>query len=128
MQDTSGGQILIDNQPGSSFSEDSLRQSTAVFSQENLIYQGFSLGENIGLGFPSLISDDEAIEAAAEKAGAKEVLKRMKDGANTILDPLVDYHHYNVRRQDSDHPLKKVLEELRRPVEVSGGERQRIAA
>ncbi|EKM79705.1 hypothetical protein AGABI1DRAFT_107098 [Agaricus bisporus var. burnettii JB137-S8] len=126
-QNTSG-EILIDNEPASSYPENSLRQSTAVLSQGNLIYPGFSLGENIGLGFSQLLSDEEALNIAAEKAGAKEVLKRMKDGANTILDPLEDYYEFNIKRQSEEHPLKKALEELRRPVEVSGGEKQRIVA
>ncbi|KAF7768394.1 hypothetical protein Agabi119p4_7637 [Agaricus bisporus var. burnettii] len=126
-QNTSG-EILIDNEPASSYPENSLRQSTAVLSQGNLIYPGFSLGENIGLGFSQLLSDEEALDIAAEKAGAKEVLKRMKDGANTILDPLEDYYEFNIKRQSEEHPLKKALEELRRPVEVSGGEKQRIVA
>ncbi|EKM79704.1 hypothetical protein AGABI1DRAFT_74849 [Agaricus bisporus var. burnettii JB137-S8] len=126
-QNTSG-EILIDNKPASSYSESSLRQSTAALSQENIVYRGFSLGENIGLGFSPLISDEQAIDLAAEKAGATEVLKRMKDGANTILDPLVEYHHFNVTKQSDDHPLRKILEEWRRPVEVSGGEKQRIVA
>lgn len=120
--------ILIDNEPASSYPESSLRQSMAVLSQGNLIYPGFSLGENIGLGFSRLMFDEAALAVAADKAGAKEVLKRMKDGANTVLDPLADYYDFNVRQQSEEHPLKKVLEDLRRPVEVSGGEKQRIVA
>lgn len=122
------GQVLIDNLPASSYSESSLRQSMAVLSQDNVIYPGFSLGENIGLGFSPLLSNTEALHVAARKAGAEEVLDRMKDGANTVLDPLPDYYEFNVKQQDKGHPLKKVLEELRRPVEVSGGEKQRIVA
>ncbi|KAF9440398.1 P-loop containing nucleoside triphosphate hydrolase protein, partial [Macrolepiota fuliginosa MF-IS2] len=104
------GQIFIDSVPALSYSEDSLRRSMAVLSQDNLIYPGFSLGENIGLGFTPLRSDAEALHSAAKKAGAAEVLARMKHG------------------KDTGHPLRKVLEELRRPVEVSGGEKQRIVA
>ncbi|KAF9445376.1 P-loop containing nucleoside triphosphate hydrolase protein, partial [Macrolepiota fuliginosa MF-IS2] len=122
------GQIFIDSVPASSYSEDSLRRSMAVLSQDNLIYPGFSLGENIGLGFTPLLSDTEALHSAAKKAGAAEVLARMKHGKDTVLDPLPSYHQFNVKDQDEGHPLKKVLEELRRPVEVSGGEKQRIVA
>jgi ABC-type multidrug transport system fused ATPase/permease subunit len=121
-------QILIDEKPASSYPESYLRQSMAVLNQDNLIYPGFSLGENIGLGFSALVSDEESINIAARKAGAKEVLERMKDGANTVLDPQLDVYEFNVKQQDKSHPLKKALEELRRPVEVSGGEKQRIVA
>jgi ABC-type multidrug transport system fused ATPase/permease subunit len=100
----------------------------AVLSQDIVIYPGFSLGENIGLGFSQLISDDKAVQDAAKKAGANEVLERMKEGANTVLDPLSEFYEFNIRQQDNQHPLKKALEGLRKPVQVSGGERQRIVA
>ncbi|EKM79647.1 hypothetical protein AGABI1DRAFT_120970 [Agaricus bisporus var. burnettii JB137-S8] len=122
------GELLMDDQPLSSYSETSLRQSMAVLSQDNTIYPGFSLGENIGLGFSPLISDDKTLQDAAKKAGAKEVLERMKEGANTVLDPLSKFYEFNIKQQDNLHPLKKALEELRRPIEVSGGEKQRIVA
>ncbi|XP_006462940.1 hypothetical protein AGABI2DRAFT_73076, partial [Agaricus bisporus var. bisporus H97] len=104
------GELLMDDQPLSSYSETSLRQSMAVLSQDNMIYPGFSLGENIGLGFSPLISDDKTLQDAAKKAGAKE------------------FYEFNIKQQDNLHPLKKALEELRRPIEVSGGEKQRIVA
>jgi ABC-type lipoprotein export system ATPase subunit len=47
---------------------------------------------------------------------------------STVLDPLSEYYQFNVREQDKDHPLRKLLEELRRPTQVSGGEKQRIVA
>jgi ABC-type thiamine transport system ATPase subunit len=100
----------------------------AVLSQDNLIYPGFSLGENIGLGYTPLREHESALEEAATKAGARLVLERMKDKMSTVLDPLSEYYQFNVREQDKDHPLKKVLEELQRPTEVSGGEKQRIVA
>jgi len=117
--------ILIDSIPASSYSESSLRRSMAVLSQDNVIYRGFSLGENIGLGFIPLLSDTDALHEAAEKACAEEVLARMTDGADAVLDPLTEYKSWNVTK---GHPLNKVLDKLRRPVEVSGGERQRIVA
>ncbi|KXN85020.1 Heavy metal tolerance protein [Leucoagaricus sp. SymC.cos] len=52
----------------------------------------------------------------------------MKKGTKTVLNPLTETYQFNVYAQDKDHPLKKVLEELQRPTEVSGGERQRIVA
>ncbi len=122
---SSSPSILIDSIPASSYSESSLRRSMAVLSQDNVIYPGFSLGENIALGFAPLLSDTDALHEAAEKACAEEVLARMKDGANTVLDPLQDYQQWNVPK---GHPFRKVLDGLRRPVEVSGGERQRIVA
>jgi ABC-type bacteriocin/lantibiotic exporter with double-glycine peptidase domain len=121
-------EILIDSLPASSYSERSLRRAMAILNQDNLIYRGFSLGENIALGYTPMASHQDAVMEAAKKAGAKEVLERMKEGTETILDPILDYHHFNVREQDKDHPMKKLLEEIRRKVEVSGGERQRIVA
>jgi len=124
-ESTSSPSILIDSIPASSYSNSSLRRSMAVLSQDNRIYPGFSLGENIGLGFTPLLSDTDAVHEAAGKACAEEVLARMKDGVGAVLDPLQDYQQWNITK---GHPLKKVLDELRRPVEVSGGERQRIVA
>lgn len=122
------GDILIDGLPAASYTDSSLRRSMAVLSQDNLIYPGFSLGENIGLGHTPLLSDKDATLEASRKAGAEEVLKRMKDGIDTVLDPMLVYYSFNVQSQDKGHPLKEVLKGLRRPVEVSGGERQRIVA
>lgn len=80
------------------------------------------------MGHTHLLSDAESLREAATKAGALEVVERMKNNMDTILDPLADYYEFNVRAQDKEHPLKKVLEELQRPTEVSGGEKQRIVA
>ncbi|KAF9445375.1 P-loop containing nucleoside triphosphate hydrolase protein [Macrolepiota fuliginosa MF-IS2] len=122
------GEMFIDSQLATSYTESSLRRSMAILSQDNLIYPGFSLGENIGLGYTPLLSDADATLEAADKAGATEVLKRMKNGVDTVLDPMSTHYSFNVREQEKGHPLKEVLKELRRPVEVSGGERQRIVA
>lgn len=122
------GDIFIDSLPPSAYTDSSLRQSMAILSQDNHIYPGFSLGENIGLGHTPLLSNSEAILEAAKEAGAEVVLKKMKDGAKTVLDPMLSYYDFNVRWQEKNHPLKAVLKDLRRPVEVSGGERQRIVA
>lgn len=122
------GEILMDGEPASSYSETSLRQSMAVLSQDIIIYPGFSLAENIGLGFSPLVSDDKVIQDAAKKAGAKAVLERMKEGGDTVLDPLSEFWEFNIKQQDDQHPLKKALAELRKPVQVSGGEKQRIVA
>jgi ABC-type bacteriocin/lantibiotic exporter with double-glycine peptidase domain len=122
------GQVLIDSLPAPSYTESSLRRSMAVLSQDNLIYPGFSLGDNIGMGHIPFLTDDEAIRVATAKAGATGVLERMKNGMNTILDPMPEYYQFNISIQEKDHPLKKVLEDLQRPTEVSGGEKQRIVA
>ncbi|KXN87503.1 Multidrug resistance protein 3 [Leucoagaricus sp. SymC.cos] len=125
---TLSGEILIDSLPVSSYTESSLRQSMAVLSQDNLIYPGLSLGENIGLGCTSLVNNHDAIMEAAKKAGADEVLKRMTDSADTVLDPMSNNFSFNVTGQEAGHPLKKVLKELRKPGAVSGGEKQKIVA
>ncbi len=122
------GDIFLDSLPPSAYTDSSLRQSMAILSQDNHIYPGFSLGENIGLGYPRLLDDTEAVLEAAREAGAEVVLERMKDGVSAVLDPMLNYYDFNVRWQEKSHPLKTVLKELRRPVEVSGGERQRIVA
>ncbi|KAF9440399.1 P-loop containing nucleoside triphosphate hydrolase protein [Macrolepiota fuliginosa MF-IS2] len=57
----------------------SLRRSMAILSQDNLIYPGFSLGENIGLGYTLLLSGADATLETAGKAGAAEgVLKELR--------------------------------------------------
>ncbi|KAJ3556012.1 hypothetical protein NP233_g12074 [Leucocoprinus birnbaumii] len=105
------GQVLLDSIPAQLYSESSLRRTMAVLSQENMLYPGFT-----------------CLDEAVRKAGADRVVNRMKQGMDTLLEPLFSWYQYNVRDKDTDHPLKKVLQEMERPIEVSGGEKQRIVA
>jgi ABC-type bacteriocin/lantibiotic exporter with double-glycine peptidase domain len=82
------GQILIDSIPASSYTELSLRCSMTVLSQDNLIYPGFSLGENIGLGYTLLLEHEGALREAATKAGAQPVLERMKQNVYRSRSPI----------------------------------------
>ncbi|KAJ3562717.1 hypothetical protein NP233_g9398 [Leucocoprinus birnbaumii] len=122
------GEILIDSRPASSFSEASLRQAIAVFSQDNGLFAGFSLAENIGLGYNPLIGNHNATMEAARMSGADTAINRMKDGFNTILNPMLNLTSFNVDIENESNALTKFMKNLQRAADVSGGERQRIAA
>lgn len=71
------GQILIDNQPLSSLTEDILRQGLGLVFQEPYIFSG-SMGENISLNHHKI--SDEHVLAAARKVHADPFIQKLDEG------------------------------------------------
>ena len=103
LYDTEEGQVLIDGQDVSQVSQESLRRSIGMVTQETAMFNR-SARDNIRYGKPDATQDE--IEAAAAQAEAHEFITSLKD--------------FNDRTGYDAH-----LGE--RGVKLSGGQRQRIA-
>jgi ATP-binding cassette subfamily B protein len=96
--DVDGGAILIDGQNIAAITQDDLRRHIAYVPQEPLLFHR-SIRENIAYGKPGATQAE--IEAAAEKAYAREFIDNLPKGYDTLVGE--------------------------RGVKLSGGQRQRIA-
>jgi hypothetical protein len=93
------GEILVDDQPMSSYRISDLRQATADLSQDNCLYP-LSIRENIGLGHPQCMSE-------------------LEQGFDTTLQPVRTA--YMGRPNEGDgHPLKEIFDKLEKQVDISG--------
>ncbi|KAL1690966.1 P-loop containing nucleoside triphosphate hydrolase protein [Schizophyllum commune] len=110
LYDPTSGTLKVDGQPLSAYRQRDLRQATAVLSQGHRLFP-LSMGENIGLGCVERVRDADAVRAAAEAGGASSCIAKLRHGLDT-----------------EDDPLRQRLEALDKPIEVSGGETQRIVA
>ncbi|KAK6964745.1 P-loop containing nucleoside triphosphate hydrolase protein [Favolaschia claudopus] len=121
-----GGQVLIDGIPIQQYRMGDLRQAQATLTQEHKLFP-LTLAENIGLGYPEKVRDMEMVMQAAKDGGAVELLDKLKDGAETMLEPITTAFGYQL--DDEKHKtLKGVLTKLEKKTEVSGGEKQRLVA
>jgi ATP-binding cassette subfamily B multidrug efflux pump len=101
--DVEKGQILIDNQPITDISQDSLRANIAMVTQDTSLLHR-SIRENILYGYPN--ATDEQLMAAITQAQAAGFIESLSDSfGNKGLDAQVG----------------------ERGVKLSGGQRQRIA-
>ena len=96
--DVTDGEILLDNKNIKDYTLKTLRQNIGIVQQDVYLFSG-TVFENIAYGSPD--ATDEEIIAAAEKAGADEFIRELKDG----------YHTYVGERG----------------VKLSGGQKQRIS-
>jgi ATP-binding cassette subfamily B protein len=96
--DPDEGAVRVDGTDVRDVSLRSLRESVGYVSQEPYLFYG-TVTENIAYGLPD--ADDDAIEAAAKRAGAHEFVVELNDGYDTMVGE--------------------------RGVKLSGGQRQRIA-
>ena len=126
LYDPSSGDIEIDARPLRDYSIDDLHEATTLLTQDNTIYP-LSLAENIGLGFVDHVHDHAMVEQAAKDGGAWEFMQKLHDGIDTILDVDLQSQQMNLY-QNQEHPLYKEMQELRKSVNISGGEKQRVAA
>ncbi|MGH9222384.1 MAG: ABC transporter ATP-binding protein [Acidimicrobiales bacterium] len=62
-----------------------VRAGIAVVFQDFVHYPSLTAGQNIGIGMPSRIHDRAAIEEAAHRAGAHDVIEALPDGYDTLL-------------------------------------------
>ncbi|MEV4380148.1 ABC transporter ATP-binding protein [Streptosporangium sp. NPDC049644] len=89
-----------------------LRKRLGVVFQDYMSYD-FTAAENIGLGDLTAIEDRERIVAAAERAGADDIVRRLPHGYDTMLSRTF------FMETDRDDPVTGVV--------LSGGQWQRLA-
>ena len=126
LYDPTSGQVLIDGHSSSDYRVSDLQHATVILSQDTSLYP-LSLGENIGLGYPAFSSNKDMITEAAKEGGALELMQKLNKGLDTVLDPLLSIFSANLYRNKT-HPLYEEIEKLDKRIDVSGGERQRVAA
>jgi ABC-type multidrug transport system fused ATPase/permease subunit len=126
LYDPTSGQVLIDGHSSSDYRVNDLRRATVILSQDTSIYP-LSLAENIGLGYPAFSSNKDMIMEAAKEGGAMDLVEKFNKGIDTVLDPLTRVAALNLYRNKA-HPLYGEMEKLDKKIDVSGGERQRVAA
>ncbi|KAF9552400.1 P-loop containing nucleoside triphosphate hydrolase protein [Agrocybe pediades] len=126
LYDPTSGELLIDGLPAPEYRVEDLHEASVLLSQESKLYP-LSLAENIGLGYPEHVEDEEMILDAAKKGGALKVIENLKDGLQTTLDPCIDTFHYNLI-DNPKHPLYLEMESLPKKIDISGGEKQKIIA
>ena len=124
LYDPTSGEVLIDGHPSSDYRVNDLRHATVILSQDTSLYP-LSLSENIGLGYPAFSDNKDMIIEAAKEAGALEFIQKLNKGIDTVLDPLLNYFRVNLYKT---HPLYEEMEKFEKKIDVSGGERQRVAA
>ena len=126
LYDPTSGQVLIDGHSSSDYRINDLRRATVILSQDTSIYP-LSLAENIGLGYPAFSSNKDMIIEAAKEGGALEFIQKLNKGIDTVLDPLIEVFSLNLYR-NTTHPLYEEMAKLEKKTDISGGERQRVAA
>jgi ABC-type multidrug transport system fused ATPase/permease subunit len=127
LYDPSSGQVLIGGHSSSDYRVNDLRCASVILSQDTSIYP-LSLAENIGLGYPAFSSDKDMIIDAAKDGGALEFIQKLKNGFDTVLEPYIDSYVSAILFGNTTHPLYLEMDELYKTIDVSGGERQTVAA
>ncbi|KAK0440869.1 P-loop containing nucleoside triphosphate hydrolase protein [Desarmillaria tabescens] len=123
---SSSDSILVDGIPVSHYRMADLRRATATLTQEHSLFP-LSLGENIGLGYAGRVDDADMIDRSAEMGGASHCLEKLELGKKTRLRTENEARGCNLP-DDPDHPLQVELAKLRKNIQLSGGEVQRIVA
>nr|GAT43730.1 ABC transporter ATP-binding protein [Mycena chlorophos] len=121
------GTILLAGRDMREYNTADLRRATAALTQDHHLFP-LSLAENIGLGNPARVEDEEAIADAARRGGAEKVLERLKEGSQTTLERALGLHWGNNVRKDDKTLLAAELERMNKNTDVSGGEKQRLVA
>jgi ABC-type multidrug transport system fused ATPase/permease subunit len=98
LYDPPSGEILLDRRNIMEYQIAHIRQATAVLTQDHILFP-LSLAENIGLGHPMSLSDTDMITKAAELGGALDVIEKLQNGMQTILDPVRTAYHRNATRE-----------------------------
>ncbi|KAG1765849.1 P-loop containing nucleoside triphosphate hydrolase protein [Suillus placidus] len=125
------GEILIDDNPLSTYDSDDVRASIAFLPQLPLLFP-MSVKENICLGLPSRVhATDEQIQEAAKMGSCTNWVSKLQNGYDTQVKPTHD-----IGNGWADGTYGTVSERLReelarhkqQTVTISGGEKQRLAA
>jgi ATP-binding cassette subfamily B protein len=84
LYEPTAGTIRWDGVDASSVDPDALRQLVTVVFQDFARYN-FTAADNVGLGDVARLEDRAGIEAAAGRAGADPMIRRLADGYDTVL-------------------------------------------
>ncbi|MGH3206831.1 MAG: ABC transporter ATP-binding protein [Trebonia sp.] len=84
LYEPTGGRISVDGADLAEFDIRSWQRRLAVIYQDYIRYE-FDAATNIGLGAPERMHDREALDRAAEWAGATEVIDGLPQGLRTVL-------------------------------------------
>jgi ATP-binding cassette subfamily B protein len=84
LYEPAGGRITVDGAALEELDARSWQRRLAVIYQDYVRYE-LDAAANIGLGAPRHMGDSEALERAAEWAGAAEVIATLPDGPATVL-------------------------------------------
>jgi ATP-binding cassette subfamily B protein len=98
------GSLLFYGQPSDELPSSYFQEQIGTFFQDYYLFH-HTLAENIGYGDIKRIDNTEKIKQAIEKGGAANILAKLPNGLDTLLGKKID----------------------KRGVELSGGEKQRIA-
>ncbi|KAF7335630.1 Lipid A export ATP-binding/permease protein MsbA [Mycena venus] len=124
LYDVDSGEILVDGLSIKKYRIADLRKVQALLTQDHKLYP-LTLAENIGLGNPNHVDDFDMVMEAAESGGAEGVIKRQKEGLDTILTPVNTARGSHLDKH-KHKKLKSILEGLEK--KSGGGERQRLVA
>ncbi|KAF9002777.1 P-loop containing nucleoside triphosphate hydrolase protein [Cyathus striatus] len=133
LNNPSSGSILIDDHPFENYSLLQFRKSIAYLSQNEEIYP-VSLRENVLMGVTGSArqlaqTNDTLLENAVDLGGARKLVDRL--GWDAVIKP-PSLMGYSVQHAGFGSIGKSAVEELDRnspsckPIEISGGERQRL--
>ncbi|KAJ6567089.1 P-loop containing nucleoside triphosphate hydrolase protein [Mycena capillaripes] len=127
LYDTTSGSITLDGADIQEYRLADLRHATAALTQDHHLYP-LSLRENIGLGNPAHVEDVELIREAARQGGAEELIAKLGEGFETVLQhPRGMQWGVDVKKGDKTL-LAEAFEKMTKEADVSGGERQRLVA
>lgn len=131
LQNPTEGEILIDDNPLSTYDSDDVRASIAFLPQLPLLFP-MSVKENICLGLPPRVhATDAQIQEAAKMGNCTSWITKLQNGYDTQLKPTHD-----IGNGWADGTYGTISERLRdelsrhkqQTVTISGGEKQRLAA
>ena len=126
LYDVTEGEILIDGKNIRDYKRADLRRAVAMLRQFHEPYP-LTLRENLSLGLPGREISSEELGLALQKGGAEDFVSKLEHGLDTILDPVSGLSESYF----TDEPvakLKAILSEKTKSLDISGGEKQRLAA
>ncbi|KAJ7237722.1 P-loop containing nucleoside triphosphate hydrolase protein, partial [Mycena haematopus] len=127
LYDCTSGQVIVNGNDIGDYRLASLRSATAMLTQDHHIFP-LSLSENIGIGNVQAVSDMDMIQESARKGGADGFISSRADKYDTVLEPMTVNHMGYYCDPAGDSSLTKIYKGFETKTEISGGERQRIAA
>ena len=128
LYDPTSGEVLIDGHSSGDYRINDLRRAMVILSQDTSLFP-LSLSENIGLGYPDFSDNKDMIMEAAKEGGALEFTQKLNKGIDTVLDPLTSLKYFSSDLLgNKTHPLYEEMQKLDKKIDISGGERQRVAA
>ncbi|KAJ7765689.1 P-loop containing nucleoside triphosphate hydrolase protein [Mycena metata] len=129
LYDATSGSITVDGEDIRSYRLADRRRATAALTQGHRLFP-LSLRENIGIGNPAHVADMGMIHTAAKQGGADGLVSKLGDGFETVLQQTwgTQFSENGVKTTDNT-PLGEAFKKiLQTTADVSGGERQRLAA